>query len=77
MVALEDHKFFDINSENYLAERKAFVALLNEFLKKLPIFIKSSHKVIEEKLMLVLGPLRNLLEINKKMMFFDLVNTSA
>ena len=74
---MEDHKFFDINAENYLAERKAFVALLNEFLKKLPIFIKSSHKVVEEKLMLVLGPLRNLLEINKKMMFFDLVNTSA
>ncbi|CAD8174923.1 unnamed protein product [Paramecium pentaurelia] len=73
---LEDHKFFDINAENYIAERKAFVGLLNDFLKKLPILIKSSHKVIEEKLMLVLGPLRALLEINKKMMFFDLVNTS-
>lgn len=73
---MEDHKFLDITAENYIAERKAFVGLLNEFLKKLPILIKSSHKVIEEKLMLVLGPLRALLEINKKMMFFDLVNTS-
>lgn len=76
IIALEDHRFFEMSAENYMAERKAFVGLLNDFLKKLPILIKSSHKIIEEKLMLVSAPLRALLEVNKKMMFFDLINIS-
>lgn len=71
---MEDHKFFDMNAESYMADRKNLVTLLNEFLKKLPILIKLSHKIIEVKLFEVLAPLNRLLEINKKMMFFDLRN---
>lgn len=63
--------------ETYLADKKNLVTLLNDFFKKLPILIKMSHKIIEEKLMLVSAPLRNLLEINKKLMFFDLRNTNS
>lgn len=37
-----------------MAERKNLIALLNEFFKKLPLLIKLSHKVIDEKLMAVL-----------------------
>lgn len=63
-----------MNAESYMADRKNLVTLLNEFLKKLPILIKLSHKIIEVKLFEVLAPLNRLLEINKKMMFFDLRN---
>ncbi|CAD8047451.1 unnamed protein product [Paramecium sonneborni] len=73
---LEDHKFLEMNSENYQAERKNLQTLLNEFVKKLPILIKISHKLIEERLMQVTAALRALLEINKKLMFFDLRNTA-
>lgn len=65
-----------MNSENYQSERKNLQTLLNEFSKKLPLLIKISHKLIEEKLMQVTAPLRALLEINKKLMFFDLRNTT-
>ncbi|CAD8139947.1 unnamed protein product [Paramecium octaurelia] len=73
---LEDHKFLEMSAENYQAERKNLQTLLNEFTKKLPILIKISHKLIEERLMQVTAPLRALLEINKKLMFFDLRNTA-
>lgn len=72
---MEDIKFLELNSENYLDEKKALQAQLNEFTKKLPIFIKKSFKIVDEKLSLALGPLKNLLEINRKLMFFDLRNT--
>jgi len=63
--------------EDYMARKKALVKSLNDFCKNLTKHIKVGHKVIDEKLQIVLAPLKNLLEINRRLFFFDLKHTSS
>lgn len=71
-LELEDRVFGELTPENYMESRKELVKQLNEFVKKLPVHIKQSHKIVDAKLTLVLSPLKNLLEVNKKLIVFDL-----
>ena len=51
---------------------------LNDFCKDFQKHVKSYHKLIyEEKLMMILNPLRNLLEINRRLFFFDMKNRTT
>jgi hypothetical protein len=68
---LDDIK--SIDESNYIKIKSDLKKAYTDFFKQMKAHLKKSFKLIyEEKLMQVLQPLVNLLEINMKMVMYDL-----